>query len=123
MELCKPGSFELNLTANARREFIGMIHIYRPYPEGIECELTARDLPETDRSGTADYPFTDRGHAEPRPISDLIFEVLADDAPRGLLGKGDTVTRRKLRSDLHRLRCRAVVFLGHRSRADRSCSY
>ncbi len=82
MSLRNPGTFELNLTPDYRKECNEILAHYAAYLDRIEQELAARNLPGSMRATRAPYAYAGQ-----------------DDLPEGLVSEGlyDTETARKIR--------------------------
>lgn len=76
MSLRNPGSFELNLTVNARKEFNEIIMQYAAFLAHFEAELTARNIASSTRDDAAPY-----AHEE------------CDDLPRAIFTRGIFTTK------------------------------
>jgi hypothetical protein len=72
--LTNPGSFELNLTVNARKEFNEVIRGYGAFLARTEGELLSHNLPSLAQSAAVEYPYEKREGLRDRKVKDGIYD-------------------------------------------------
>ncbi|MDN3028251.1 hypothetical protein [Streptomyces sp. S.PB5] len=82
MSLRNPGSFELNLTVNARKEFNETIRHYGAFLSYFETEAAARNISSSTRNDAVTYAHTERDGLDPSQFTRGLYSTKGADEVR-----------------------------------------
>lgn len=82
MSLRNPGSFELNLTVNARKEFNEAIRHYAAFLSYYETEALARNISSSTRNDAAPYAHAERDSLSPSEFTRGLYSTKGADEVR-----------------------------------------